>query len=219
MSVVSRLFLDGLLMLLALGLGAVILWPVGEVQGLLTDVSQAMPDSGVSHPVTAVLLNFRAYDTLLEMLVLLLALVGVRSLDDSPRSLPVEPPSPVLVHLLRFLAPLLLLITAYLLWRGSTGPGGAFQAGSVLGAAGILWLLAERPAFTSSHKFLMRVLPVLGIAAFTVLGMGLAVLEGAFLAYPANAAGALIFSLEVLASVSIAVTLVVLFAGGRSQDV
>ncbi len=42
-----------------------------------------MAASGVEHPVTAVLLNFRGYDTLLEIAVLLLALLVM--LAVSPR--------------------------------------------------------------------------------------------------------------------------------------
>ncbi len=43
-----------------------------------------MDRSGVTHPVTAVLLNFRGYDTLLEVAVLLIALVGTWSLRLGP---------------------------------------------------------------------------------------------------------------------------------------
>ncbi|MGD9289220.1 MAG: hypothetical protein PVG74_16510, partial [Desulfobacterales bacterium] len=46
-------------------------------------VSSNMPISGVENPVTAVLLNFRGYDTLLEIGVLLLAAVGVLSVAPS----------------------------------------------------------------------------------------------------------------------------------------
>jgi hypothetical protein len=42
-------------------------------------VIRHLPDSGVSNPVTAVLLNFRAYDTLLEIGVVLLALWGLKA--------------------------------------------------------------------------------------------------------------------------------------------
>jgi uncharacterized MnhB-related membrane protein len=41
--------------------------------GLQPDVVEALPRSGVDNPVTAVLLNFRAWDTLLESIVLLAA--------------------------------------------------------------------------------------------------------------------------------------------------
>jgi len=45
--------------------------PSGGVD-LRTAVAANMTASGVEHPVTAVLLNFRGYDTLLEIAVLLL---------------------------------------------------------------------------------------------------------------------------------------------------
>jgi hypothetical protein len=56
-----------------------------DVAGLRRDVTEALPRSGVENPVTAVLLNFRAWDTLLESVVLLAALIGVWSLarDDA----------------------------------------------------------------------------------------------------------------------------------------
>ena len=39
-------------------------------------VAAHLAESGVTHPVTAVLLNYRGYDTLLEIAVLLLALLA-----------------------------------------------------------------------------------------------------------------------------------------------
>ena len=96
-------------------------------------VAAAMPDSGVSHPVTAVLLNFRAWDTFLELLVLLFAITGLRQLFPIEKE-SLEPARTwqLLVSWTRTLVPLLLLVGGYLLWRGSSGPGGAFQAGTLL---------------------------------------------------------------------------------------
>jgi multisubunit Na+/H+ antiporter MnhB subunit len=55
-----------------------------------------MPESGVDHPVTAVLLNFRSYDTLLEIAVLLLAVVVALALreaqPDRPEQMGLENP-------------------------------------------------------------------------------------------------------------------------------
>src|SRR5690554_4191920 len=45
--------------------------------GLTSTVMERIGESGVDHPPTAVLLNFRAYDTWLEVAVLLLAVWGV----------------------------------------------------------------------------------------------------------------------------------------------
>jgi hypothetical protein len=45
-------------------------------------VISQLPVSGVSNPVTAVLLNFRAYDTLLELAVVLTAVLTVLTLNE-----------------------------------------------------------------------------------------------------------------------------------------
>jgi multisubunit Na+/H+ antiporter MnhB subunit len=58
-------------------------------------VAAHLPESGVRHPVTAVLLNFRGYDTLLEVAVLLLAVLGVLALPPTESAPPPDrsPPS------------------------------------------------------------------------------------------------------------------------------
>ena len=113
------------------------------------------------NPVTAVLLNFRGYDTLLEMVVLLVALLGVWALGG--RSLrPEAAPGPVLDTLVRLLVPVLILVAAYLLWVGAHAPGGAFQAGSVLGAAGVLLLLAGWRVHTDLMGLPLRFILVVG---------------------------------------------------------
>jgi len=75
---------SGLLILLLLALVAVLAYAIVKMPSLATGLSAQVAEniaaSGVSNPVTAALLNFRAYDTLLEMAVLLLAVLGIRSL-------------------------------------------------------------------------------------------------------------------------------------------
>jgi len=136
-----RLLLIVLLSALAVGLGYVLLSLPAQAPGLSEHVVANLEHSGVSNPVTAVLLNFRSYDTLLEMGVLLLALLGVWSLGGIPERRK-SSPGPVLDMMSRLLVPLMILVAGYLLWVGSHAPGGAFQAGSVLAAAGVLMLLA-----------------------------------------------------------------------------
>ncbi|MDF1529204.1 MAG: DUF4040 domain-containing protein, partial [Sedimenticola sp.] len=68
------------LILIVLGLGYALLSLPEIADGLTLNVKEKMAQSGVKNPVTAVLLNFRGYDTLLEMVVLLLALLSVWSL-------------------------------------------------------------------------------------------------------------------------------------------
>ena len=57
------------LLLVAVGLGYSILTLPSHAPGLSAEVAAQIKASGVSNPVTAVLLNFRGYDTLLEMVV------------------------------------------------------------------------------------------------------------------------------------------------------
>ncbi|MGI8649705.1 MAG: hydrogen gas-evolving membrane-bound hydrogenase subunit E, partial [Rubrobacter sp.] len=128
---------------LAAGLAwAFLTLPVPAID-LPTEVFAAIEQGEVSHPVTAVLLNFRSYDTLLEIGVLLLAALCVWSLGLSP--VEIESPassSPVLAGLVRLLGPAMVVSGMYLLWAGTSQPGGAFQAGAVLGALGVLLVLS-----------------------------------------------------------------------------
>ncbi len=66
-----------LFLVLAMGLGYAVLSLPDHTEGLQKMLTGKMEVSGVSSPVTAVLLNLRGYDTLLEIAVLLLALLGL----------------------------------------------------------------------------------------------------------------------------------------------
>ena len=100
-------WLTGLLSLAVAGLMA---WALlhahasADPTRLAAMVSARLDDSGVSNPVTAVLLNFRAYDTLLELAVLFAALLGVLVLGPERASPRVA--GPVVTHLVAWLTPL-----------------------------------------------------------------------------------------------------------------
>lgn len=178
--------------------------------GLSMKVAANLETSGVSNPVTAVLLNFRGYDTMLEMLVLLLALLGIRSLGSLPGG-DKRPAGPVLETVSRLLVPFFILVAAYLLWVGAHASGGAFQAGSVLGAAGVLLLLSGWEPRDTFIQLPLRLALVAGVATFVVIGLLTLLYTGDLLAYPGAQAGILILLLESLATISIGVTLAALF--------
>jgi multisubunit Na+/H+ antiporter MnhB subunit len=175
-----------------------------------------METSGVRNPVTAVLLNFRAYDTLLEMGVLLVALLGVWSLGTAVAHRRVAP-EPVLSFLVGGLVPMMILMAGYLLWVGANSPGGAFQAGSVLAASGILLLLSSKRLPVRLMGWPLRCILVLGLGAFVAVGVTLSFASGMFLQYPPSLAGGLILFIEAAATLSIGVTLAALFLGGRPE--
>ncbi len=198
-------------------LGRIIWTMPAETAGLSEQVARHLHRSGVASPVTAVLLNFRGYDTLLEIVVLLLAVIGAWSLEKAPFPEQIKETSPVQMGVVRLLAPLMCLVAAYLVWQGSHLAGGAFQGGAILGAAGVLILVAELP--------LLRVVPVLPLRIGLVLGplifVGVALLclffTGALLDYPEGAVGWLILLIEAACAISIGLTLALLFAGDRPE--
>ena len=205
--------------ILAAGLGYGVLSLPEQSPGLQAAVAFRLESSGVSNPVTAVLLNFRGYDTLLEMVVLLLAILGIRSLGaDFAVARHPAPPGPVLDILTRLLVPILVLVAIYLLWVGAHAPGGAFQAGAILGAAGVLWILScGRLRLDLDHPPLRYAL-VAGVVAFIAIAV-LTLLSGReMLEYPPAQAGNLIFFIELVAAVSIGVTLTMLFLGTEPTD-
>lgn len=200
-------------------LGRALLALPEDEPGLAPLIEANLEASGVKHPITAVLLNFRGYDTMLEIAVLVLAAIGVLSLTSMRTGVwgPVaEKADPVLSALARFLAPVMLVIAGYLLWAGEHAPGGAFQAGSVIGAAGILLALSgyARPAWVS--RFALRVAISAGFVVFLAVAVGVMFAGGLLLEYPAGIAKTLILLVETLLTISIGVILVSLFIASAS---
>lgn len=178
---------------------------------LPAEVAANMPQSGVEHPVTAVLLNFRGYDTLLEVAVLLLVLCGMLGAGAGrERAGGGAPAEPVVQALARHAAPLMALAAVYLLWAGAHRPGGAFQAGAVLAAAAVLLNLARLlPAWASPGRWL-RIGLAGGLLVFLALAVALSG-QGALLQYPPQQAGALILLIESALTVSLGLVLAGLF--------
>jgi len=198
------------------GFGAALLSLPHEAPGLSAQVAENLSTSGVNNPVTAVLLNFRGYDTLLEMGVLLLAVVAVWSLTPAPKE-PVSPPGAVLTALVRVLSPVMILAAGYLLWAGAHAPGGAFQAGSVLAAAAVLMLLSGKEMKPSWQKLPLRGVLSLGLGIFMAIGLVVMLMGNRFLEYPADHAAGFILLIEGGAALSIGAALAALFLGGRPR--
>jgi len=180
-------------------------------------VAANLDQSGVLHPVTAVLLNFRGYDTLLEVAVLLLALLGVLAVGGG-RDVAHTVPSgePVLQTLTRLLAPLMILTAGYLLWAGAHRPGGAFQAAAVLAAAAVLLQLACLLPAWIRPGLLLRLGLVSGFLIFLAAATAL-LAEGSLLQYPPAWAGVLILFIESGLTCSLSLTLAGLFLFLTSQ--
>lgn len=203
---------------IVVGLAAAILALPTEAAGLAPQVEGTLDLSGAKNPVTAVLLNFRAYDTMLELTVMLLAVLGARALtggeagDDPSRiDLPV---TPVLGGFVRVITPVMILVAGHLLWVGGHAPGGAFQAGAVLAALGVLLKLTgvawTRRLSGSGERWLL----IAGLAVFLAIGLGTMSAERHLLEFSPPWAKWLILLIETVATLSIAAVLIALYCSG-----
>ena len=175
-------------------------------------VSDHMAESGVSHPVTAVLLNFRGYDTLLEIAVLLLALIGLLAAGPTLLPPPNQPADAMLQKLARIATPPVIVVGGYLLWAGAFRPGGAFQAGAVLAAAMVLLHLSGLLSAWNAQSLPLarRVILVGGFVLFLCISVVL-LAAGTLLQYPPEQAGLLILLIESGLTLSLAAILAGLF--------
>lgn len=210
-----RVVIALLCLAVSLTLGWVVMTLPPQANGLAPLVQSDLQNSGVTNPVTAVLLNFRSYDTLLEIGVLLLAVFGVWSLRRA------EPPanglqqsfaSPFLLALARLLVPVMIVISGYLVWIGAKEPGGAFQGGALLGAAWVLLMLSGWSLPARYRGWLLRAALTIGIAVFLFVAAGV-MINGRLLEYPRAWAGVLILMIESALLLSISLILASLFTG------
>src|ERR1700755_262682 len=162
---------------------------------------------------------FRAMDTMLEKVVLLLAIIGVWSLapDNAWSGHPAPhhqaDPHGILVFLARLLPPVGIVVGIYILWTGANHPGGAFQGGAILAS---MWRLAIMAGLTDTPPVSsgrLRFILIAGPGLFLVVGLGGLWFGAAFLAYPPAQAKPLILSIEVAMILTIAATLGLLLAG------
>jgi len=200
---------------LAAGFAVLLLALPGRAPLLPSSVAERLAETGISNPVTGVVLNFRAYDTLLEVAVLVVALVAVWSMDRGSREfsrLEEDVGSDrVLGAFTRLVVPVVGLTAVYLVRVGSEAPGGAFQAGALLAGIGVLLAAGGilRPVTAEDPR--VRALAVAGLAVVILAGLVSQAWTGSFLAYPDGMAPAFVLLMEAVLTVSIAVILTALF--------
>jgi multisubunit Na+/H+ antiporter MnhB subunit len=191
---------------------------------LAADAARHLDATGLGNPVTAVLIAYRATDTLLEKVVLVLAIAGVWSLAPDPAwgGRPGPAPAPVqpgaLVLLARLLPPVGFVVGAYVLWAGADHPGGAFQGGTILAAMVLLVVMAGLADVPRIGSRALRAMVLAGPMVFLAVGFAGVVIADAFLAYPVPYAKPIILAIEIVLTLSIAATLALLLAGPPERD-
>lgn len=209
-------WVEGLLCfcLLAALVAAILIHPEPS-PALLEGLQAAMEGEsiGVTHEVTAVLLDFRSYDTFLEVSVLAAAAViglGLQPLRSAAPPLQ-QVSNGLLDGLIVWLGPLMLMVAVYLLWAGTKQPGGAFQAGAVLAAAGVLLRLSGLTLAFLYPSFLLRLGLIAGYGVFLLAALSGLVIGLPLFSYPEGSAGLIIVTVEAFLTLSIGITLLSLF--------
>lgn len=205
-----------------LGVGLCLVWfqVLHALPAWSEPLEEQMETTGVTHEITGVLLAFRAYDTLLESAVLMLAGVAVMALGRDAGLHQLSLPQPEVPSALRWLvrlcAPVLLLAGLWLLFAGSSDSGGAFQSGAVLCA--LLILLRTAHALPSRERTEPWVRPLLigGVVVFILAGLvgpllADPLLSEAWLSWQPQWATAAVLSVEILLTIGIAVGLFLMY--------
>jgi multisubunit Na+/H+ antiporter MnhB subunit len=218
--------LTGVLAALVAGvLGAVILMLPDPPPSLAPDAAAAADGAGagLGNPITAVLMSYRSFDTMLEKVVLILAVVGVWSVGSdkawgsSPAPFRRSKPDAPMVFLAQMLAPIGVLIGIHIFWTGADAPGGAFQGGALLAAMWMVVMMARLGEPPRVDARWLRVALVAGPAVFLVNGLAGELVAGSFFAYPPSLAKPIILFIEAFMLLSITAALPMLVAGPPSE--
>lgn len=151
-------------------------------------------DTEVPNMVTAVLADYRGFDTMFETVVVFIAGIAVFAIlkgsggrrRGARRTYEVEAePDLIVTNTVRLVVPVIQLFAFYVLAHGHVSPGGGFQGGVVMGASFILIALA----WDLDHALVRMTLPrcmaiaAAGIIIYAGIGFLSMFLGGEFLDY------------------------------------
>ena len=160
-----------------------------EYQGLTEGLSNyiinsGLQDTGSLNLITAVLYDYRAFDSLGESTVIFGAVSGI-VLILSRKMLPVSSKglSFIVKRSLGIMTPFIALFGFYVITHGHLTPGGGFQGGVILAAISIIFSIVYGSAFDYRRYSPQTKTALETGGALTFLGLGLAgiFMEGAFL--------------------------------------
>lgn len=170
--------------------------PINEATASTHYITRTYHETTVPNFVTAVLADYRGYDTMFETVVVFIAGMAIMlliGLHPGWKQRPEIPhhraPNLIISTTCRVLSPFILVFGFYVIAHGHHSPGGGFQGGVILAAILILMALThdlERPLNRMPITRLVR-LATLGIALYAGTGLTCLLLGQPFLDYAALA--------------------------------
>ncbi|MFT5170376.1 MAG: multicomponent Na+:H+ antiporter subunit B [Candidatus Marinamargulisbacteria bacterium] len=155
-------------------------------------IEHTLHDTNVPNIVTAVLADYRGFDTMFETCVVFVACLGIvamlrRKPKKGAKTAPYDHSADSLIvqTACRFMVPLIQLFALYVVAHGHHSPGGGFQGGVLLGASliliGMSYDLDTVKKRISENQIM--VLSAVGVLIFAGLGAICMLLGGNFLDY------------------------------------
>jgi len=134
-------------------------------------LNKTVSELKTANTVTAIVVNFRGFDTLGEVTVLFLAATALGSILFKKRHHIGErtvllPASAIVSAGSKLIFPAIILLGAYVFIHGHLTPGGGFQGGTIIATGFLLMLIAYRD-FSISHNILSVIESFAGIGFVT----------------------------------------------------
>ncbi len=103
-------------------------------------------DFNIPNVVTSIVTQYRSYDTVGEITILFLSIIGifmlVKSIGFSEIDKLFEKPGTIVHTAALILFPIIMLFGSYIIINGHLSPGGGFQGGAIIGSGMLLLFLA-----------------------------------------------------------------------------
>ena len=139
-------------------------------------LARTLEETGASNRVAGIYLNYRLFDTLIEVLVFSLAVLGVRHClhQSEGMELPALSESAVVTTAASLLCPLALLLSTLFAVFGHLAPGGGFAAGVIAASALLYVAIAQGMGATEARLHPQRLASIEKFVLLAILAWGLA---------------------------------------------
>ncbi len=150
-------------------------------------VNNGPTEVGAANIVTSIVVSYRGFDTLGEVVILFLtaAIIGFflklskEEKDENARKQNLRETSEILQTASKILVPVIFLFGAYIFINGHLTPGGGFQGGAII-ASGVTLMFLANPNMEFNHRLVSFIESISGLS-FVLIGILGIVFAGGFL--------------------------------------